>query len=558
MSTPTRIPVPPYLTAEWERPEDADGFWTQDRMHVPDPIPQLDDSLIRIFYSIGMNHGFTFYDIPLRASARRFWTHHYLMLMPLQLSPDELAAMEKRSEQTVRASMGQLQKNWDTEWLPEIRQTIDAWERFDLAGATTRELADHLDAVLDKLKRLFAIHFEVALPSMVPVSLFEELYGELFGGADRLEPYRLLQGLDNKTVASNLALWRLSQKASSIPAVRRIMETMPADQVVRALDASPESRAFLTDFRAYLDEYGRRSDYWWSVSRPSWFEDPSAPIEMMKGYLAQPDKNPELEMAALAAEREQLVAAAREQLEMYPQAVRDQFEFLLRAARVGTVLSEDHGYWLDFRAASDARQVFVEAGQRLAAAGSIANPADVVHLTHDEISDALRAATPLNFRLTVAERAAEIERYHGVELPPAIGTQPPGPPPDNPGLRTLTKFFGVQPEDSDDPSVLLGAAGSAGVVRGPAKVVRSLADADKIVPGDILIAETTAPPWTPLFGTVAAVVTDTGGVLSHCAVVAREYGIPAVVGTGFATAKITDGQMVEVDGGRGVVRIISD
>jgi pyruvate,water dikinase len=87
------------------------------------------------------------------------------------------------------------------------------------------------------------------------------------------------------------------------------------------------------------------------------------------------------------------------------------------------------------------------------------------------------------------------------------------------------------------------------------QVVRSLAEANKLQPGDILVTETTAPPWTPLFGTAAAVVTDAGGILSHCAVVAREYGIPAVVGTGLATATLRDGQLVEVDGDAGVVHI---
>ncbi|MDQ3547566.1 MAG: PEP-utilizing enzyme, partial [Chloroflexota bacterium] len=108
------------------------------------------------------------------------------------------------------------------------------------------------------------------------------------------------------------------------------------------------------------------------------------------------------------------------------------------------------------------------------------------------------------------------------------------------------------------PLVLNGAAGSPGVVQGTARVVRSLADAGRIGPGDILVAPTTAPPWTPLFATVAAVVTDTGGVLSHCAVVAREYRIPAVVGTGTATTAIQDGQLIEVDGDRGIVRIVQD
>ena len=99
-----------------------------------------------------------------------------------------------------------------------------------------------------------------------------------------------------------------------------------------------------------------------------------------------------------------------------------------------------------------------------------------------------------------------------------------------------------------------GNSGSPGKAQGHARVIRSLAEAGKLQPGDVLVAETTAPPWTPLFATAAAIVTDTGGILSHCAIVAREYGIPAVVGTGMATATFIDGQLIEVDGDAGLVR----
>jgi pyruvate,water dikinase len=104
---------------------------------------------------------------------------------------------------------------------------------------------------------------------------------------------------------------------------------------------------------------------------------------------------------------------------------------------------------------------------------------------------------------------------------------------------------------------LLGLAGSGGTVRGTAKVLNSVEEADKLTPGDILVAATTTPPWTPLFANIAGVVTDAGGILSHPAVVAREYGIPAVVGTAQSTSVIQDGQTIEVDGNAGVVRIVS-
>jgi len=122
----------------------------------------------------------------------------------------------------------------------------------------------------------------------------------------------------------------------------------------------------------------------------------------------------------------------------------------------------------------------------------------------------------------------------------------------------MMKFFGTPPQPPREPGVLEGSPGSPGVVRGPAKVLRSLSEAAEIQQGEVLVAETTAPPWTPLFATAAAVVTDTGGILSHCAVVAREYRIPAVVGAAMATATIRDGQTVEVDGDAGIVRVLSE
>jgi phosphoenolpyruvate synthase/pyruvate phosphate dikinase len=131
-----------------------------------------------------------------------------------------------------------------------------------------------------------------------------------------------------------------------------------------------------------------------------------------------------------------------------------------------------------------------------------------------------------------------------------------GEPPDDPVGRMMGRFVGEPQEAQTDPNVLRGNAGSAGKIRGPARVVLALAEAGELKLGDVLVTETTTPPWTPLFATASAVVTDTGGVLSHCAVVAREYRIPAVVGTGEATKVIKDGQLLEVDGDAGVVRII--
>jgi pyruvate,water dikinase len=146
--------------------------------------------------------------------------------------------------------------------------------------------------------------------------------------------------------------------------------------------------------------------------------------------------------------------------------------------------------------------------------------------------------------------------FERMPVPPTLGMPPSGEPASDPVSVALKKFFGAPPLATDDRTVIRGNSGSPGKPTGVARVVRSLAGAGKLQPGDVLVVETTAPPWTPLFATAVAVVSDTGGILSHCAVVAREYGIPAVVGTDSATSILVDGQSIEVDGDAGTVRLV--
>lgn len=555
MSSTTQIPIPADLPAPWERSGDEHAFWTMDRMHFPYPLTKIDEAMVRMIYGPGMNHGFSTYDMPLRADSRRFWSYAYTSIMPLPLPDDEMAVMGKRSEEKFGVTMGQLMERWETVWLPEIRQLLSGWERFDLRAAATAELLVHLDETMRRFQHIWALHFEIVFAAQLPVSLFDEFYRDLFDSENAFAAYDLVQGFDNLTVRVGSDLWKLSRKAQVSPTVRAILEERAASDVMAALEASADGQAFLKELHAYLEEHGQRGGSW-GLSYPSWIEDPLPVIKNLKDYISQPDRDPDLELAGLAAQRDQLIAAARERLQSYPEPVRKQFEFLLKAAQDGNVLSEDHNYWIDFCAAYEVRRVFMEFGRRFAEAGAIAEPNDIFHLTVEEIRETAGQLPSIDRKPLVDERRAEIAHYATIELPPAVGTAPPGPPPTNPMSQLLGKFMGTPPQPSSDPNVLYGAAGSAGVVRGTARVINSLAEADRIRAGDVLVAPTTAPPWTPLFATVAAVVTDTGGVLSHCAVVAREYRIPAVVGAGTATAVIQDGQLIEVDGDHGIVRIV--
>ena len=288
-----------------------------------------------------------------------------------------------------------------------------------------------------------------------------------------------------------------------------------------------------------------------NVSAPSWIEDPTPLIAALQDAVTQPERDPEAELAALAEERERLTAEARGRLADFPEAVQGQFEFLLDAARQGTVLQEDHNYWIDTQVIYEVRQVVLEMGRRLATNGGLESAEDVFQLRVEELGD-----LSADLRAVVADRKVEMEAFRRVASPPVIGSLPPGAPPDDPISRAVIKMFGGRPKESVSPDVFYGMPGSPGVARGRVRILRSLADGDVLEHGEVLVAETTAPPWTPLFGRAAAIVTDAGGILSHCAVVAREYSIPAVVGTLRATSVLRDGQLIEVDGTNGSIRIV--
>jgi pyruvate,water dikinase len=248
------------------------------------------------------------------------------------------------------------------------------------------------------------------VPGGSAISLFDDLYADLFGDAAPDEALRLVQGLDNKTLETDLALWQLSRRARAVPLVCEIIATSADETVTPALAAVVEGRAFLAELQGYLAEYGQRSSLYMELAKPFWVEDPSPVMAFLREHLAHPERNLAAAFQAPAAEREHLVGAARTRLRGYPAPVRAEFERLLRAAQYGTIQREDHNYWLDCRATYQVRRVLLEWGRRLAEAGAMEEPDDVFYLTLDEV----RAARDVRSRPRCAPSAGV-----GVSRPPS-------------------------------------------------------------------------------------------------------------------------------------------
>ena len=235
-AAPQPIPAPPSFPVEWQSPGDDRFFWTHDRMHWPDPLPIIYTSLDP---EGGINAFAARYDAPVRFQARRINTYQYSCFHPPLVPPEELQAMGKRAEEKLGAVLARIDEMWANEWLPEIKSHLEYWRSFDLRGATTPRLIEHLEETFRRHSRMWAIHFECALPAMMAVSLLDDFYRETLGSEGAFDAMRLVQGHPNKTVESGEELWKLSRKALGIPVVREVLETRAAGDVIPALEATP-------------------------------------------------------------------------------------------------------------------------------------------------------------------------------------------------------------------------------------------------------------------------------------------------------------------------------
>lgn len=590
------IPVPDNFPVDWENPGDAKRAWKTDS-HATGPLAPLSSSVGKAIIVGGFNAAFPQLGLPIQFRAISINGYPYSTAIPTAAPPEAVmrtvgavnriapglvrlitgrmsAEMTKQQLDKLNPILARFDAYWEEDLLPEINRHFAYFESCDLRGLSQSQLRAHFAESLKRAEKLGELHALAGFPALSAMSMFEELYKELFPDASPLDALRLLQGFDNQTLDGDRQLWRLSRTALGVPSVRQIMTTTPSSEVISTLETFAEGRDFLKGFRTYLKGYGQRLNAFGQLSEPSWLEDPTTAVELLKNYLAQPEADPEAERSWLASEREKAVSEARARLTGYPQPVVTRFETLLKAAQAGVRIKEDN-HWVIERLFYNIRRVALEFGQRLAEGGVLADAGDVFFLTSEELLDlgallesygigALNESpnmpgdkSPIQEK--IQGRKTKRDRFTKISPPPVLGTMPHFVPDDSsPFSKAVKKADGARRAGSEgDIHGLHGLPASAGVVRGPARVIYTLADASKLQPGDVLVAPSTMPPWTPLFGIAAGVVTDSGGVLSHSAVVAREYRIPAVVGTGKATKIFQDGHLLEVDGDSGIVRVFN-
>ena len=354
----------------------------------------------------------------------------------------------------------------------------------------------------------------------------------------------LLRGHDSEVTRAEKELHALSEAAREDAGLRTVLVETPAGEVEARLGQSVAGRAWLSRFHEYLDRNGFQISNL-DFMEPTLGECPALVLARIKLFLADESPLPRVEQAR----RDRLAAEARLKASVGP-VRRAVVSSMLALLDYGLVFREDVLFFFG-RGWPTVRRFILELGARMVRAGFLEDPADVFFVTATELQEAFGAQPDVDteqMKRNVHERRERWKRNQ-VLKPPVL-------------LPGLFKVFGLRlsrwmPE--------YGAAGAGNGIRGipvspgrvtaPASVIHSIKEFDRMKAGNVLVAPMTSPAWTPLLAMAVAVVTDIGGVLSHASIVAREYGIPAVIGTGVASHRIADGQVVTVDGDAGRVSI---
>lgn len=541
------IPVPPGFPVQWEREEEANLLWTWDEFHAPLPRSPMSQSLGEIT-RVGMSRA-TKETGRYSSSLRKVINGYpYSASRPHTETPEE----KERKQALIDRAIETAWDRWVNEWQPRLSADLEEMKSVDLAGLTDDALLETIDEFLALNSDHWYLHHLIVMPTIEAANRLEQAYVEIVGEAGKADAHKLLHGTETKTASSIRALDALANASRVDPKVATGVDG--ADDVAdlrSRLSATPAGQAWLAKLDAYLFEFGYRTTGF-DVMYPSWVEDPSFVLMNIRARVAsgRPVDRWQEGHQVLEAERARMLSGVEEKLAGEPERLA-QFRRVYESAQQLWPLKEDHSYYIDQASSALVRHALAELGRHLANHGLIKRPDDVFFLDLEEACGALRDRGTGDSRKQTLDdlvrgRRADREAWSRLRPPKHLGAYPAGYKGDRE----------TSPSEADTFRELRGTAASAGSGTGRAVVVMTPDDFGKVRKGDVLVCRSTAPMWTPLFEIVAGLVSEAGGILSHPAVVAREFGLPAVVGVRRATGLIKDGQVINVSGTDGIVRLV--
>jgi pyruvate,water dikinase len=445
-------------------------------------------------------------------------------------------------------------ERWDREVKPAAIRDHLALLAVEPAGLDIDELLAYLDRCRENQKRGAYLHHLFNVPALLPVGdLLAQ--GREWTGRSGAELLALLQGVNPDPLGADDELERLSTAIESDSAAAAVLES-PGDpaEVLAALRSLPGEAGDAA--AAYIGRVGHRPVNGEDIGEPSVIELPELIIGAIRGGVQSAGE-------AAADEVARRTAEIRDQV---PTKHRDVFDELLAEAKLTYRLRDERGTYADLWAIGIMRRAILAAGERLVAQGLLAEASHLVEADYTELRELVGTGRGVSAE-ELARRAHYRLEARYTDAPPVLGGEPGEPLPTEwlpSAAARLERALGaavqeifVAPPSQADASTVRGLGVSPGIYEGTARVIRGTGEFGRIDPGDVLVTNSTTTAFNIVLPLLGAIVTDRGGLLSHAAIVAREFGIPGVVGCTDATTVLLDGARVRVDGSAGEVEILS-
>jgi pyruvate,water dikinase len=544
---------------DWKTPRAGAKYWRQSVAELlPEPLSPLFATLALPAWSEATQQIMT-QSMGLKADTIALPTIngyvYYEMALNAWQTVRLLFAMAMRGRTLARMWRGAV-AHWAGEARPHYADTTREWTGRDLAAMPALELLAGAHQIVAAAAGYYVSIQLVLGPPVVSEALFTQVYNRTIKRRSDPAALTFLLGFDNAPILAekslyDLALWARGEEELAGYLARSSGKEIAAAYESQAapIGAGESWGEFTRRLAEHLNRFGHAVyDLDFAKSVPA--DAPASLLDTLKYFLAGQGRNPYERQAAALAAREQ---AAQSLLARLGWLRRPLFRSVLGWAQRSAHLREDSiaDVGLGWPAV---RRIFREIGRRMVAAGAIAEPGEVFWLKREEVEAAARqldaGEAVGDYRHAIEERRETWQREHDVTPPVML--------PLKSGSRVLGfDLSNWMPARSGqaEGNAIQGIGASPGKVTGPACVIHGPEEFDQMKPGDILVAKITTPAWTPLFALASGIVTDVGGPLSHSSIVAREYGVPAVLGTGVATQRIHSGQQITVDGSGGVVRL---
>ncbi|MGA3217574.1 MAG: PEP-utilizing enzyme [Acidimicrobiales bacterium] len=557
----------------WESENEKELFWVYDDLHCPHPLSPM-------FFDIGgwwltCDHMFRRFGTPFAVDWLAKNVNGYLYTAAVPADPSfKVDSSEYGARYGARVPFlpgysdkigayldavlpvyGQHFADWWAERLrPEMERNFAYLDRIiaEPDHLSVMELACLLEDAIDIHDRHWKIHWMLNFAQLSSTLNLRAAMQKWRGGIDEQLLGRLQNSAADRNWDSIEALWKMKEEVGSDPELKAAFGLGTPPAILTGLGDCARGRKFLTErVQPYQREYGWHAVWSHEFVFPTLREHAEPVIDLVRNYLQTDYDYP----TALAAVKADLEKASDGLLDGLAGEARDELAATNAVNLRLAPLTPDHHFYIDQGANARLRLVLVAIGARLVDSGVLEQPDNIMMLRYNELRVVLGDPAAIDARGTVSRRREERAASYLLHPPDWIGTVTPSqlafPYLVNWGYPD--RFYRSL---STVPAQLTGIAASPGVVEGVARVVRTVEDFDEVAQGDILVCQMTNPAWVVLFTRIAGLVTDTGGTTSHPAVLAREFVIPAVVGTSVATQRINTGDRVRVNGSTGVVEIL--